>query len=83
MAVGLPVVAPALPRLKRLIDDGHEGVLYDPKDPRDLDRALETLADPDVRARMGAAARTRVVREFSWDAHCRVLDKRLRALARR
>ena len=27
MAVGLPVVAPALPRLKRLIDDGHEGVL--------------------------------------------------------
>ncbi|MEZ5316042.1 MAG: glycosyltransferase [Vicinamibacterales bacterium] len=83
MASGLPVVAPALPRLKRLIDNGHEGVLYDPKEPRDLDRALQALADPEVRARMGAAARARVVRDFSWEAHCRVLDKRLRPLARR
>jgi glycosyltransferase involved in cell wall biosynthesis len=83
MASGLPVVAPALPRLKRLIANGIEGVLYDPKDPRDLDRALRSLADPEVRARMGAAARARVVRDFSWDAHCRLLDKRLRALARR
>jgi glycosyltransferase involved in cell wall biosynthesis len=83
MAVGLPVVAPALPRLKRLIEHGTEGVLYNPADPRALDRALASLADPARRAQMGAAARERVVRDFSWDAHCRILDKRLRALGRR
>ena len=40
MAVGLPVVAPALPRLERLVEHGREGLLYDAEDPRALDRAL-------------------------------------------
>lgn len=82
MAVGLPVVAPALPRLTRLVEDGREGVLYDPADPRGLDRALLELVDPSVRRRLGEAARTRVVRDFSWAAHCRALDGRLRQLVR-
>lgn len=80
MAVGLPVVAPALPRLQRLIEHDREGVLYDPQDPRGLDKALVALADPARRRRLGAAARERVVRDFSWDAHCRALDARLRQL---
>lgn len=80
MAAGLPVVAPALPRLQRLVEDGREGVLYDPRDPRGLDRALAALADPATRRVMGAAARERVVRDFSWAAHCRSLDERLTAL---
>jgi len=80
MAAGLPVVAPALPRLARLVEHGREGLLYDPADPRALDRALVALADPDMRRRLGAAARDRVVRDFSWDAHCAALDARLRAL---
>lgn len=82
MAVGLPVVAPALPRLKRLVEHRTEGMLYDSRDPRALERALVYLADADVRQRMGAAARARVVRDFSWRAHCVMLDRRLRALAR-
>jgi starch synthase len=80
MAVGLPVVAPALPRLKRLVENKVEGMLYDPRDPRGLDEALIRLADAGTRRRMGAAARARVVRDFSWRAHCALLDKRLRAL---
>jgi glycosyltransferase involved in cell wall biosynthesis len=80
MAVGLPVVAPALPRLKRLLENGREGVLYDPDDPRGLDKAIVSLADPHMRARMGVAARARVVNDFSWDAHCAALDARLRRL---
>jgi len=80
MASGLPVVAPALPRLQQLVRDGEEGLLYDPDDPRGLDRAIVALADPVLRARLGAAARARVVRDFSWDAHCAALDLRLRAL---
>jgi glycosyltransferase involved in cell wall biosynthesis len=80
MAAGLPVVAPALPRLAQLVADKTEGLLYDSEDPLSLDRALTTLADPALRARLGAAARARAVRDFSWDAHCRALDARLRAL---
>ena len=83
MAVGLPVVAPGLPRLKKLVEDKHEGVLYDTREPRGLDHALIRLADPELRRRMGTAARARVVRDFSWRAHCAMLDKRLKALRRR
>jgi glycosyltransferase involved in cell wall biosynthesis len=82
MAAGLPVVAPAIPRLSRLVEHGREGWLYEPREPRALDEALLALADPTVRRRMGAAARERVVRDFSWEAHCVVLDRRLRALGR-
>lgn len=80
MACGLPVVTPRLPRLSRLIEHGREGLLYDPADPRGLDAALVALADPALRRRLGAAARDRAVREFSWQTHCAVLDKRLREL---
>jgi glycosyltransferase involved in cell wall biosynthesis len=80
MAVGLPVVAPALPRLRGLVEHGREGLLYDPSEPRGLDRALVELADRSVRERLGAAARERAVRDFSWTAHCARLDARLRAL---
>jgi len=80
MAAGLPVVAPALPRLSRLVEHNREGVLYDPADPRGLDGALLALADPALRQRLGAAARDRVVRDFSWQAHCRALDARLRTV---
>ncbi len=81
MAAGLPVVAPALPRLQRLVEHGREGWLYDPDDPDGLERALVTLADDaHLRRRLGAAARARVVRDFSWTAHCAALDARLRAL---
>lgn len=83
MAVGLPVVAPALPRLTHLVEHDREGVLYDPQEPRGLDRALTRLADEAVRRRMGAAARARVVRDFSWEAHCAALDARLRTLVTR
>ena len=80
MAAGLPVVAPALPRLERLVENGREGVLYNPDEPGALARALTGLADAAVRRRLGGAARDRVVREFSWQAHCAALDARLQRL---
>ena len=80
MSAGLPVVAPGLARLRALVEDGREGLLYDPEDPRGLDRALVTLTDPGLRARMGTAARARAVRDFSWPAHCRVLSDRLQEI---
>ena len=80
MACGLPVVTPRLPRLTRLVEHGREGMLYDPENPRALDAALVSLADASLRRRLGAAARERVVRDFSWQAHCAALDARLREI---
>jgi glycosyltransferase involved in cell wall biosynthesis len=86
MAAGLPVVAPALQRLQRLVENGREGALYDPtpSHAHRLADAIVSLADPSRRSQMGAAARARAVREYSWMAHCRRLDEAMRsARARR
>jgi glycosyltransferase involved in cell wall biosynthesis len=80
MASGLPVVAPALPRLRDLVGDAVEGRLYEPATSEALADALATLADPGRRAQLGAAARARAVRDYSWEAHCRALDRAFREL---
>jgi len=84
MAAGLPVVAPSIPRLARILGPGHERLLYDARAPRALADALAYLADhEDERRRLGAAARRRVCDEFSWAAHCRELDGAIRQAVRR
>ena len=83
MASGLPVVAPGLPRLRALVESGREGVLYDPPTPAALADALIALRDPDLRSRMGRAARARAESQYSWQAHCTVLDAAFRQLVTR
>jgi glycosyltransferase involved in cell wall biosynthesis len=73
MAAGLPVVAPAVDRIPSLVAHDREGLLYDPAQPGGLAASLERLADPALRARLGAAARTRAAAEYSWQAHCEAL----------
>lgn len=80
MATGLPVVAPAVARIPELVEHGREGLLYDPADSAALARTLEQLSDAGSRARLGAAARDRAVREYSWKAHCDALDGRFKEL---
>ena len=81
MATGLPVVAPRVARIPELVTDGREGVLYDPTDPHALAAALEKLGDSALRAELGAAARARAVREYSWAAHCAILSERFTSAA--
>jgi starch synthase len=66
----------------RADDDGEEraGVLYDGGDPGALSAALESLTDADLRRRLGAAARARAERHYSWAAHCRELDAAIAAI---
>ena len=80
MASGLPVVAPDLPRLRALIARDEAGVLYDARDSHALAHAIERLADPAMRARLGANARARAVARYSWQAHCAALDAALTRL---
>jgi glycosyltransferase involved in cell wall biosynthesis len=79
MAAGLPLVAPAVDRIPSLVADGREGLLYEPLPgsgghAEALAGTLVTLKDSALRARLGAAARERAVRDYSWAAHCKALE---------
>jgi glycosyltransferase involved in cell wall biosynthesis len=80
MAAGLPVAAPAVDRIPTLVGHETEGLLYHPSTPGALAAGLERLTDRDLRARLGAAARDRAVRDYSWAAHCRALDAAIRGV---
>jgi glycosyltransferase involved in cell wall biosynthesis len=67
MACGLPVVAAAATGSQNLVDDGVSGRLIQPGAVHQFAEALRSYAaDPDLRARHGAAGELRS-REFSWD----------------
>jgi phosphatidylinositol alpha 1,6-mannosyltransferase len=67
-ASGLPVIAPASGGPLDLVADGGTGYLVPPGDPEALAAAVCTLvSDPALRARLGAAARRRVLAR-SWSA---------------
>jgi glycosyltransferase involved in cell wall biosynthesis len=83
MAAGLPVIAPASDRIPSLVASGREGILYDPRDPDALAAALEQMTDLRLRASLGAAARERAVRHYSWTAHCRALEAAILQARRR
>ena len=69
MATGLPVVAPAIPRIAALVEDGREGLLYDPSRPEGLPDALERLVDVNVRRQLGDAARRRAAPRVTAGRH--------------
>jgi glycosyltransferase involved in cell wall biosynthesis len=63
MAHGRPVVATSVGGLRDAVEDGVTGLVVPPRDPAALRAALERLlADPELRLRLGAAARERVAR---------------------
>jgi phosphatidylinositol alpha 1,6-mannosyltransferase len=67
-ASGLPVVAPATGGPLDLVDDGETGFLVSPGDPGALSAAVRKLTDdPELRAKLGAAARRRVLGR-TWSA---------------
>jgi len=70
MAAGLPVVATRGGALPEVVVDGETGFLVDRGDPDALSAAIsKLLANPLLRARMGAAGRERVRALFTWE-HC-------------
>jgi glycosyltransferase involved in cell wall biosynthesis len=60
LALGLPTVATAVGGTPEVVTDGLEGLLVPPSSPEQLASAIGRLAaDPDLRARMSAAAEER------------------------
>jgi len=69
MAFGRPVVAAAGGGLLELVSDGETGLLVPPRDAKALRASVERLlADPELRRRLGEAARARARERFGWDA---------------
>lgn len=74
MACGLPVICGDLPTIRELIDDHESGLLVPSGDVAALATAIDTLSDED-RARLAAAARHKVDREFSLVANVGILTQ--------
>lgn len=67
MATGLPLVGTRVGGIPALIDDERTGLLVEPGRPMELAARIARLIDDrGLRSRLGAAARERVLAEFSW-----------------
>jgi glycosyltransferase involved in cell wall biosynthesis len=79
MAMGLPVVAPDLPNIREVLEDGRTGRLFRPGDMDDMRRHLmEVLDDREAARAMGRRARDYILNNLTWTSHAR---KVLNALA--
>jgi glycosyltransferase involved in cell wall biosynthesis len=82
MSSGVPVVASAISGIPELVEDGVSGLLVLPGEPAAIAAALRRLAeDPALRARLGRAARARVLEEFDVEASADELIRRFGARA--
>ena len=73
MACGLPVIVTTATGSREIVRDGTDGFVVPPGDAAALrDRLHRLHDDPELAARMGASARTRI-REFTWKEYERRL----------
>lgn len=79
MAAGVPNIASRIDAVREIIDDGHDGLLFDTGDSAALaDRLRHLLREPGLAARLGAAGRETVARRYS----ARLMGERYEALFR-
>lgn len=72
MAAGVPVVSTRISGIPELIEDGVDGLLVEPGNPPALAVAItRLLSDPSLAARLAAAGRCKVEREFDLVANSR------------
>ena len=72
MALGRAIVAPATPNIRELLTEG-EAMLFDPADDMAFQAAVERLSgDPELRKRLGRAARQALERQdLTWASNAR------------
>jgi glycosyltransferase involved in cell wall biosynthesis len=72
MAMALPVVAARVGQVREVIDEGRTGWLCTPGDASELARLIRMLeGDRDLCRAVGAAARERVLNEYTWRHNAR------------
>lgn len=68
MSCGVPVVTTDCGGMREAVTDGVEGLVVPVRDPESMAAALGRLInDPELRRRMGEAARQRILREFTLE----------------
>lgn len=64
-ASGLPIIATDIRGCRQVVEDGLNGLLVPPRDPKALARAVERLLlNPELRRSMGESARRKAITEF-------------------
>ena len=67
MAMGRAIVAPDAENIRDLVTDGIDGLLFEPGNAQSLINAMSRLsADLELRKRLGAAARRKILQERNW-----------------
>jgi glycosyltransferase involved in cell wall biosynthesis len=68
MAAGLPVVTSRIGQLQTLIQDGVNGLLYEPGNSQQLAQQLDHLRQsPSRRIQLGQSARSIVLQSHTWE----------------
>ena len=79
MCLGKPIIASRVGGIPEMIRDGIDGILINPNDSEGLAAAMNKLADPELREKMGQAGYERVRAEFdikvTASKFLRALDK--------
>lgn len=84
MGCGVPVVAPDLPGVARIVRAEGCGLLFPPGDAKALgERLLEIFADPARASAMGDAGRRAFLARYSWEAKTPLLHDAIERLAAR
>ncbi len=72
LSAGKAVVASRIGQISEIIQDGENGVLYDPDDLNDLlQKTTRLIVDENERARISFKARESVLQRFSWEKNAR------------
>jgi glycosyltransferase involved in cell wall biosynthesis len=75
MSFGVPVVASRAGGVVEIVDEGSNGLLFEPGNVEELAAAVtRLLGDPGTAARMARAARETVVTRFSASGHARRME---------
>lgn len=77
MALGRPIIAPDSANIREVLTADREALLFDADSDQAFSQGLAALvSDADLRARLGAAAKARLLREdFTWAGNARRVEK--------
>ena len=68
MAMGLPVVAPRMPAIEAIIEDGIDGLLFEPGDVDSLaEEIIHILSDDKLSDELGKLASRKINQYYTWE----------------
>lgn len=83
MAAGLPVVASRVGAIPEIIQDGHNGLLFEAGNPESLAEKLAFILNDDDYARNLAVTASSEVRKYGWDEVARLTLENIREACNR